>query len=164
MQAMILIVDDQPLVRGVIKDILNHGPYIVFSASSAIEALDLMEHNNMDVVISDERMPGMQGSEFLAIVRKRYPDTVRIILTGHASVEAAIRAINEGEIYRLLTKPVTSQDLHTAVKDALAHKAKGHAAEQYFSLLGSLEEQAPGITQVKRDADGVVIIDEDTKD
>ena len=156
----ILIVDDQPLILHVLKEILSRSPYIVRTALSANEALELMKQEPIDVVISDERMPGMQGSEFLTIVRGKYPDTVRIILTGHASVESAIRAINEGEIFRFLTKPVNSEVLHTAVREALAHKSKGSESERRFSLLESLEKQAPGITSVKRDADGAVIIDE----
>lgn len=161
MHPKVLVVDDQPLVLGVVQEILSRGPYQVFSANSAEEALKLMEDEAIDVVISDERMPGMQGSEFLAIVRKRFPNTVRIILTGHASVETAIRAINEGEVYRLLTKPVSSQDLYKAIDDGLKNKAGGRDAEQSFSLLESLEKQAPGITRVNRDNDGVVIIDPD---
>ena len=155
----ILIVDDQPLVLSVLKEILSRGPYAVRIATSGNEALELMNQEPIDVVISDERMPGMQGSEFLTIVRKKHPDTVRIILTGHACVESAIRAINEGEIFRFLTKPVNSQVLHTAVREALAHKARGRQSEQHLCLLESLEKQAPGITNVKRDIDGAVIID-----
>ncbi len=161
MQPHILIVDDQPLVLGVLKEILSRCPYTVLSAPSGEKALDLMANETIDVVISDERMPGMQGSEFLAIVRQRYPDTVRIILTGHASVEAAIRAINESEIFRFLTKPVNSQALYNAVQEALKHKAQGKGSEHNCALLESLEKQAPGITQVKRDDDGVIIIDSD---
>lgn len=161
MHPKVLIVDDQPLVLDVVKELLARGPYQVISANSAEAALKLMEDETIDVVVSDERMPGMQGSEFLAIVRKRFPDTVRIILTGHASVETAIRAINEGEIFRLLTKPVSSQDLYKAIDDGLKNRARGREVEQRFSLLESLEKQAPGITRVKRDDDGVVIIDAD---
>jgi len=161
MQPSVLIVDDQPLVLGVVQEILTRGPYQVFSASSAEAALKLMEDEIIDVVISDERMPGMQGSEFLAIVRRRFPKTVRIILTGHASVDTAIRAINEGEIYRLLTKPVSSRDLYKAIDDGLENRAGGRQIEQSFSLLDSLEKQAPGITRVKRDDGGAVIIDPD---
>lgn len=161
MRPRILIVDDQPLVLDVLKEILSRGPYDVMAAPSGEEALELLAHDPIDVVISDERMPGMQGSEFLALVRQRHPDTIRIILTGHASVDAAIRAINEGEIFRFLKKPVNSQDLHAAVKDSLAHKNAGKKAVQNVSLLESLEKQAPGITQVKRDEAGVIILDED---
>ena len=161
MQPTILIVDDQPLVLGVLRDILSRGPYRVIGVRSAEEGLDLMINESIDVVISDERMPGMQGSEFLKIVRDQYPEIVRIILTGHASVESAMRAINESEIFRFLSKPVNSQDLHKAVEDALASKAKGSVTEQHYSILENLEKQAPGITHVRRDEEGVVIIDPD---
>lgn len=161
MQPKILIVDDQPLVLSVLREILSRGPYNVLAVESAEQALQLLEGESVDVVISDERMPGMQGSEFLKIVRTKYPEVVRIILTGHASVESAMRAINESEIFRFLTKPVNSNVLHKAVEDALASKARGNAAEQHYSLLENLEKQAPGITRVRRDDEGVVIIDPD---
>ena len=161
MQPRILVVDDDPLVLGVLKEILSRGPYTVLGAPSAEEALDLMGAETVDVVISDERMPGMQGSEFLAVVRQRHPDTMRIILTGHASVQAAMRAINESEIFRFLTKPANSHSLHTAVKEALAHKNKQHGRDHDYSLLQSLEQQAPGITHIRRDDDGVILIDDE---
>ena len=157
----ILIVDDQPLVINVLREILSRGPYRVLTAESAEQALQMLQDETVDVVISDERMPGMQGSEFLKIVRSKYPETVRIILTGHASVESAMRAINESEIFRFLTKPINRHDLHKAVEDALASKVKGQGVEQHYSLLENLEKQAPGITRVKRDEEGVVIIDSD---
>lgn len=160
MPAKILVVDDQALVLGVLKEILARGPYKVYAAQSAEQALEIMTHEAVDVVISDERMPGMRGSELLAIIRNQYPDTVRIIITGHASLESTIRAINEGEIYRLLTKPVTSEDLHAVVKDALEHKTKAGRSSSGNAILAHLEKQAPGITRVKRDEDGVVIINE----
>lgn len=161
MQPLILIVDDDPLVLDVLKEILSRGPYTVLGAPSGEEALELMDRESIDVVISDERMPGMKGSEFLSVVRQRHPDVVRIILTGHASVQAAIRAINESEIFRFLTKPANSQELHKAVEDALSHKKDMKRSENKYSMLQTLEKQAPGITQIRRDDDGVIIIDED---
>lgn len=161
MSAKVLVVDDQPLVLGVLKEILSRGPYTVLTATSGKEALSLMKQEPIDVVISDERMPGMQGSEFLTIVRQEYPAAVRIILTGHASVGSAIRAINEGEIFRFLTKPVNSDVLHETVREALAHRGIDNSQEKSISLLDSLEKQAPGITSVKRDDDGAVIIEDE---
>ena len=160
--ATILVVDDQPMVLSAIKKMLSQAPYQVMTAPSAHEALDLLERHKVEVVISDERMPGMPGSEFLSIVRERYPDTVRIILTGYASVEAAIKAINESEIFRFLTKPCTSHELNAAIQAALIHRAKTKSGE-HNPMLASLEKQAPDITQVKRDADGVVIIDDEER-
>ena len=161
MPPKILIVDDQPVVLDVLKKTLSRGPYTVKCAQSALEALQLMENEQVDVVISDERMPGMPGSEFLALVRQQFPKTVRIILTGHASLESAIRAINEGEIYRFLTKPCNYHELLDTVQSALAHRAKNMQAEQLDTSLEALEKEAPGITRVKRDAQEMVIIDPD---
>ena len=161
MNANILIVDDQPMVLDILKQILDTGPYTIFKAQSGPEALEMLKHQSIDVVISDECMPGMAGTELLAMVREQYPDTVRIILTGYASVENTIRAINEAEIYRFLTKPCSVTELRSIIEEALAHRAGGKSIEQSFSILESLEKQAPGITHVKRDDDGAVIIDED---
>ncbi len=158
--ATILVVDDQAMVLSSLKKLLSQAPYLVLTAQSAHEALDQLERQKVEVVISDERMPGMPGSEFLSIVRERWPETVRIILTGYASVESAIKAINEGEIFRFLTKPCTSHELHAAVRAALAHRTRLKPDERN-PLLDSLEKQAPGITQVRRDSDGVVIIDDE---
>jgi DNA-binding NtrC family response regulator len=161
MPPKILIVDDQPLVLDVLTDILSSGPYRVLAAESAEKALQLLKGQSVDIVISDERMPGMQGSEFLTIVRNTYPDVVRIILTGHASVESAVRAVNQSEIFRFLTKPIKNDVLLKAVEDALACKARSDRTERQGSLLKNLEKQAPGITHVRRDENGVVIIDPD---
>ncbi len=125
MQHTILVVDDQTAVLSILKGILTKGPYTVMSARSSREAFEILEKIAIDVIISDERMPSMSGSDFLAIVRYHYPETVRIILTGYASLESALKAINEGEIFRFLTKPCRSQELLAAVEDALAHKEKG---------------------------------------
>lgn len=161
MQATILIVDDQTTVLSILKGILSKGPYTVLSALSAEQALEILERQSVDVIISDERMPGMTGSDFLAIARERFPDTARIILTGYASVESAIKAINQGEIFRFLTKPCRAHELLAAVEAALVHRSRNRSKAQDAALMASLEKQAPGITQVKRDEDGVIIIDDD---
>ena len=161
MDAKILIVDDQPMVLDILKQLLDTGPFHVDTALSGPEALDILKRQSVDVIIADERMPGMEGSELLAIVRDQYPDTVRIILTAYASVENAMRAINEAEVFRFLTKPCSVTELRSIIEDAMAHKAKGKTVEKSFSFMETLEKEAPGITHVKRDGDGVVIIDKD---
>lgn len=161
MQPKILIIDDQPEMIEILKELLARESYHVLTAMSAEEGLRLLEKEFVDIIISDERMPGMQGSEFFGIVRKRYPETVRIILTGYASVESAMRAINEGEIFRFLVKPINRQDLYKAIEDALASNTKAPTTQRRNSVLETLEKQAPGITHVKRDKDGVVIIEPD---
>ena len=167
MQHTVLVVDDEPAIREMLTDALAREPYEVLCAGSAEEALTVLAAEPVDVVISDEVMPGMSGSEFLAIVRQQYPDTVRVVLTGYASLEAAVRAINEGEIYRFFTKPCNMVDLVATIRQALQHKElmaenqrlHNIVRQQSFSL-EALERRHPGITKVKRDAGGAVIIDE----
>ena len=167
MQHTVLVVDDEPVIREMLTEALTREPYEILCAGSAEEALAILSQEPVDVVLSDEKMPGMDGSEFLAIVRQQYPDTIRMILTGHASLESAIRAINEGEIYRFFTKPCNMVDLMVTIRQALQQKElmaenqRLHQTVQQQSLsLETLEKQHPGITKVKRDARGVVIIDE----
>jgi two-component system probable response regulator PhcQ len=167
MQHTILIVDDEPTVTAVLRDALSREPYVVLSAGCAQEALPILERKEVDVVISDEKMPGMSGTEFLAVVRKKYPDSIRMILTGHASLESAVRAINEGEIYRFFTKPCNVLDVALSVRKALQQRDLRKESqrllrlqEHQLAMVKSLERQYPGITQVNRDAKGEILIDD----
>ncbi len=122
MQHNVLIVDDEPTITNLLKDVFSSEPYGILSADSAEEALTLLDREDVDVVISDEKMPGMSGTEFLTVVRQKYPDTIRMILSGNASFESAIQAINEGEIYRFFTKPCNVFDLAITIREALKKK------------------------------------------
>ncbi|MFH1810620.1 MAG: HD domain-containing phosphohydrolase [Pseudomonadota bacterium] len=101
----ILCVDDEPeLLAGLGLHLRRH--YTLSTATSGAQGLQLLtEQGPYAVVMSDMRMPGMNGAEFLAAVRQRAPETVRMLLTGHADMESAISAVNEGQIFRFLTKP-----------------------------------------------------------
>ena len=114
-RATILVVDDDDNARHGLGLALRSGGYRVSFAASAESALELLRFEPMDVIISDHRMPGMSGLEFLKLVRDRYPDTIRIMLTGHADMEMAIKAINHGEIYRFLTKPCDRVELQVTL-------------------------------------------------
>ena len=168
MQHAILVVDDEPAIRDMLTQALSQEPYEVLCADSAEEALNIIAQEPVDVVLSDDKMPGMSGTEFLAIVRRQYPDTIRMILTGHASLESAIHAINEGEIYRFFTKPCNMVDLMVTIRQALQHKdlmAENQrllqTVRQQSLSLETLERQHPGITKVKRDQNGTVIVDDE---
>ena len=167
MQHTILIVDDEPTITAVLRDALSREPYAILSAGCAEEALPILERKEVDVVISDEKMPGMSGTEFLAVVRKKYPDSIRMILTGHASLESAVRAINEGEIYRFFTKPCNVLDIALTVRKALQRRDLRKESqrllslqEHQFAMTKNLERLYPGITQVNRDAKGEILIDD----
>ncbi|HXG18069.1 MAG TPA: response regulator [Methylomirabilota bacterium] len=167
MRPKVLLVDDEPHVTEALKRVLRKMEYQILTACSAREALQRLAQEPVDVIVSDEQMPGMSGSELLALVRRHYPQTMRIILTGHASLEAAVRAINEGEISRFLEKPCNEQELTHAIEHALQqqerlaeHKPALADAERRPALLRELEKEVPGITKVHRDASGAIILEE----
>jgi len=167
MEYSILVVDDQPVIRDMLENMLSRESYTVHCADSAKEALKILSQEPIDVVISDEVMSAMTGTQFLAVVRKDFPDTIRIILTGHASLESAMHAINEGEIYRFLTKPCNLVDLSVTIRQALQqkhlkkeNKRLAKIVEQQSFSIREIEKKYPGITKVKRNSGGAIIIDE----
>jgi DNA-binding NarL/FixJ family response regulator len=117
--ATVLLVDDEKQITEGLEAILHCEPYEVLSAHSGAAALELLRRRPVDVVISDESMPEMPGSLLLAQVANEFPHTARIVLTGHASIEAAIMAINHGHISRFLQKPCKPSELRAAVAEAL---------------------------------------------
>ena len=107
----VLFVDDEPAVREGLRRALHQAPFHCHFAESAFQALEFIDSKTIDIVVADEQMPGMSGSEFLSIVRNRQPQIIRIILSGHASMERVIAAINSGQIHRFLTKPIETSQL-----------------------------------------------------
>jgi DNA-binding NtrC family response regulator len=165
--ATILLVDDEPNVTDALKRALRREPYEILTAISGPAALELLERHHVDVVISDEQMPGMSGSVFLSAVRKQFPHTIRMILSGQASLEAAVRAINEGEVYRFFLKPCNPTDLAFTVQQALAHKRLEEQSRRLLreyqkqaSTLARLEHHSPEIMNLDTDDQGAVVVDE----
>ena len=115
----ILCVDDEVNILATLRRLLRKHGYTVHSAETAREGLQILEANAVDLVISDMRMPEMDGAAFLDIVRQRWPDTVRLLLTGFADIQSILSAINKGEIYRYITKPWDEQELLLIVRRAL---------------------------------------------
>lgn len=150
MSARILLVDDEPRVTDALRRALRLEEYEVSVCNSAKGALAMMETETFDVIVSDEQMPGMTGTALLAIVRDRWPDTVRIVLTGQANLEAALRAINEGSVFRFLTKPCRGGDLAGTVRQALQHK---RLLAQSSRMLRIIEYQEAIIAQMNGEAD-----------
>jgi response regulator RpfG family c-di-GMP phosphodiesterase len=112
---LILCVDDEPrILEGLVLQLRRD--YQVYTASSGQVALQtLKDLGGVMVVVSDMRMPGMDGATLLKQVKQRYPETTRILLTGETGREAAVQAINEGQIFRFLTKPCSPDQLRTAI-------------------------------------------------
>ena len=121
MAARIVCVDDEPRVLKGLQRRLGRA-YDVSTAESGAEALALMRGGaEFQVVVSDMRMPGMSGAEFLAQARQEFPDTVRILLTGQSDLNDAIAAVNQGNIFRFLSKPCPPEVLMPALSDATEH-------------------------------------------
>jgi DNA-binding NarL/FixJ family response regulator len=136
----VLFVDDEELVLvGLSRS--ARGAYDVSTALGATEALQLMESQTFDVVVSDMRMPGLSGAELLAQVRTRHPRTMRLILSGHADVAAAASAINDGRIFRFLLKPVRKDALLVAIDAALEQKRLEEAEHEVLerTLVGAVD-------------------------
>jgi DNA-binding NtrC family response regulator len=136
----VLLVDDDPRLLGALRRALRHEPYELLVAETADAALWVLASAPVDVLVTDERMPGMSGVEFLARVRADHPHVVSMMLTGHASVETAIRAINAGEVYRLFTKPCDASELAVAIRQALQLRT---LIRQSRRLLETVRRQSP---------------------
>jgi DNA-binding NtrC family response regulator len=106
----VLVVDDDSCLRQGLELVLRNEYELVFAAG-AEDAFRALGGQPVDIVLADYRLPGMNGLEFLELVRSCYPDTVRIVLTSQASADDAIHAMNEAEVYRFLTKPVDRTEL-----------------------------------------------------
>lgn len=163
----ILLVDDEPQVTDALKRALRREPYEFLTATSGAEAHQLLERQHVDVVVSDEQMPGMSGSEFLSKVRRQFPHTIRIILSGQANLESAIRAINEGEVYRFFLKPCIPADLILTIRQALMHKRLEENSRRLLrryqrqeAFLAKINHSGPELLRVDTDESGAVIIDE----
>lgn len=115
----VLLVDDEEKVLHSLKRLLRKEGYSLLTAISAAEGLKLLEENDIHLVISDHRMPQVSGIEFFAIVKERYPDVLRIILTGYTEVDSITDAINKGDIYKFFLKPWNDQSLKLEIRQAL---------------------------------------------
>ena len=118
-KATVLLVDDEVhMLRGITR-VLRKQPYTFYTVRSAEEAIEVMQNQPVDVVITDEKMPGMKGTELAAWIAQSHPEIKTIILTGYADVNTVIRAVNQGRIFRFFTKPCNAFDLVLAIYDAI---------------------------------------------
>ncbi|MEO0442559.1 MAG: response regulator [Pseudomonadota bacterium] len=113
----LLFVDDEKRILTALRSTFRR-KYDVYTANGATEALSILENTKIDVIVSDQRMPGMLGNELLAQVHKHHPNTMRLLLTGFMDKEAIINTINEGEIYRFINKPWKSEEIQKIIAEA----------------------------------------------
>lgn len=114
----LLLVDDEPSILSALRRLFRPQGYRIFTAESGAAGLAILEQETIDLVISDMRMPEMDGATFLKAVRQRWPRAMRILLTGYADITSTVSAINEGEIYRYIAKPWDDTEMLTVVREA----------------------------------------------
>ena len=125
----ILLVDDEPSVLSALKRVLRPARYTILTAESGEAALDILASTEVDLIVSDMRMPNLSGAAFLARARALYPDTMRILLTGYSDIASIVEAVNEGGVYRYLNKPWDDHDLLMTIEQALEQRRlRGEAA------------------------------------
>lgn len=117
----LLLLDDEPGILSALRRVFAHQGYHVLATTSANEALELLALHQVGVILSDQRMPEMSGTAFFRRVKQSYPDTVRMILSGYTDLDTLAGAINEGAIYKFLTKPWENEQLREQVRDAFRY-------------------------------------------
>lgn len=167
MRHSLLIVDDEEFVRNALVRALRNEEFDVRTADGPRAGWEALAERPADIILSDYKMPRMSGLDFLQKVREEYPDTIRIMLTGHADVETVIQAVNGSEIYRFLTKPWQDEELKLMLRLAAAHldtvrenRRLVEVVRRQAELIRRVERNNPGITRIARSADGAVLIDE----
>ena len=126
----LLLVDDEENILNALTRMLRRDGYRILTATNADDALDILGRNDVQVVLSDQRMPGISGTELLSRVKDMYPNTVRIVLSGYTDLAAVTAAINQGAIYKFLTKPWDDEDLRLQIRDAFRIARRGDKARR----------------------------------
>ena len=121
-QRTLLLVDDEENIVAALRRLLRAEGWLLLCATSGEQALQLMALHEIDVILSDQRMPGMTGVELLRRTRQLYPETIRLVLSGYTELQSITDAINEGAIYKFLAKPWDDEELRAHLREAFALK------------------------------------------
>jgi response regulator RpfG family c-di-GMP phosphodiesterase len=150
MNYKILIVDDEAANLRLLERLLSP-EYSVITAESGNVALDILARESVALIVSDQRMPGMTGIEFLKRAAVVAPQSVRIILTGYTDAEALVEAVNSGVVYKYVTKPWINSDLKVTIRRGLQHhetqKAQRILQENYTTALAELDQSRSSFTR-----------------
>lgn len=139
--AHILMVDDEESILKSLQRSFRKSGWNIHTATSGFDGLDILALNHIDLVISDMRMPEMNGAEFLEQVAKKYPQTVRILLTGFSELDSAIDAINKGRIYSYVSKPWNDEDFFQIINNGLQLGEVARERDELLELTKSQNEQ-----------------------
>jgi len=163
MKQQVLLVDESTLVLSGLRRALYEEDFETWTESSPEQALKVVARGAFDIVISDHDMPGMNGGTFLAEVRKLDPTIVRFMLTGKATLDMAIAAINEGTVHRFFTKPCNHVDLAVSIRGALEQRTLLAESRKLLWLyrrqearIEKIERAHPNLTVVERDETGPI--------
>jgi signal transduction histidine kinase len=147
----ILLVDDEPDVVKSVKDLLRLD-YRVLGATSAAHAVDLLKEEEVHVVMTDQRMPEMTGVQFLNKVRGDYPEAIRLLFTGYADIRAVVDAINQGNVYRYITKPWDPDELQSVIREACERYDLLVERKRLFALLQTQNRELETVNNQLRTA------------
>lgn len=161
----ILVVDDDDAVLHSLRRTLSRGGYRIVTAADPRTVPELLDRERIDAVISDNDMPWVSGVELLGQIRRAHADVARILITGHATLDLALAAINDGAVHRMLTKPWDDRELCRILGEVLARQgelrrqaAADRAAERRARLLEAIEREHPGISVIARAEDGAYVV------
>lgn len=148
MTRKIVLVDDEKNVLSGLYRTLDRQDYNIKMFTNAERALEYIdeEPGDIDIIISDNKMPEIEGTDFLIRIKEKYPNIIRIMLTGNSSLEDAKKAIEDGKVYKFLTKPTDSDELKCIIRLALAHK---DLWSQNRKLIEQLEKKDAELSNMK---------------
>jgi DNA-binding NtrC family response regulator len=160
----ILLIDDDPLLLRALKQELKREPYTLHTAHSAAEAVQVLYEIAIDVVLTDHHMPDRTGLEFLCELKSSFPNVVRGLITGQPDVSIYMKAVNEGQVHFILTKPWRTEDLLGTIRLAVARKDaedEVHGRNKSAETLVQLQVEHPGIMNIRRTESGAIHLEDD---
>ncbi len=174
----IALIDDEELILKSLSRLMRKTDWEVLAFADPTEALARLADRDIDIVVSDYRMPEMTGVEFLNCFKEHHPDTLRIILSGQADMQGVLNAVNQSEVYRYMLKPWEDEELLHTLRTALRYndllRENAELAEvvrfqrsklkRQQAELERLEREMPGITHIERDADGLIDLSDEAND
>lgn len=143
----LLMVDDEENILSALTRVFRREGYRLHRATSGSAGLQILEQHPVDVIISDQRMPEMTGVEFLGLVKDRFPNTVRIVLSGYTDLNSVTEAINKGAVYKFLTKPWEDELLLKNVREAFQHAELERENRRLAAELQRLNEELSGMNR-----------------
>lgn len=141
----LLIVDDEENIISSLKRVFHRDKYKILSATNARKGLEILSKNDVGVIISDQRMPNMTGTEFFSEVKQKYPKSIRIVLSGFTELKSITEAINEGSVYKFFTKPWDDDQLRENIQDAFEYYELEKENERLNNELMSVNKELESI-------------------